>query len=85
MVSPAKNLLVLVLTMREQSNHFFNSVSCDEPDDLDGPCLSNTVRTCGSLQIVLRVEVAVEENDSVGAIKIEPGTPSLGAGVSAMM
>ena len=67
-----------------------------KPYDLDGPGLPNAVRTCSCLQVVLqttsharyssillsnlRIKVAVEEDDGVGAKEIEACSSGLGAG-----
>ena len=41
-------------------------MTTDEADDLDGSLLSDAVRAGGGLNVVLRVEVGVEEDDGVG-------------------
>jgi len=43
------------------------------------PVLSNAVCSCHRLQVVLRIEVAVVEDDSVSAGQVETLTTTLGA------
>lgn len=39
------------------------------------PVLTNPVAACGSLQVILRVEVTIHKNDSVSSCQVHPYSP----------
>lgn len=73
MATDLHHLLVDVeLVLRSVEQLLFNRADSDEPEDAHLVLLSDPVRSILRLQVLVRVPVAVEQDDCVGALQVEP-------------